>query len=389
MKIALNVWFLDQPTTGSGQYVDRLLARYAERHAEHQFLLCAHASQANPYARQPGTTSEQATMPAHFQWAGLRTPFDRSSRHLAKLWFEQFAFPAASRHWGAHVIHVPYWASPAFAPCPVVVTVHDLIPALLPAYRGGLRGRLYTSLVSASARRATAVLTDSEASRQDIIRHLGIPAERVRAVPLAADQQYSPARAQESADQVRAKYGLPPRYLLYLGGFDVRKNVAGILQAFARLNAEDVQLVVAGKLPAQDTASFPDPRRVARDLGILGRVVFTGWVDELDKPALYGQALAFVFPSKYEGFGLPPLEALACGTPVITSDRSSLPKAVGNGGLCVDPNDADALAQAMHRLCTDATLRASLSAAGLRHAERFDWDQVAKATLEAYRQIEH
>jgi glycosyltransferase involved in cell wall biosynthesis len=295
--------------------------------------------------------------------------------------------PRACRRWGATLLHVPYWAAPLRSPVPTAVTVHDLIPLLLPAYRGGLLGHLYTDLVARTARRAAAVLTDSEASRDDIVRHLGIPASRIHTIYLAAGDRFQPVTDPAVLAFTRGKLGLPSRYLLYLGGFDVRKNVARILHAFAMLETDEAHLVVAGRLPERDTPFAPDPRGLARSLGLVESVCFTGWVDEADKPALYAGADAFVFPSTYEGFGLPPLEAISCGTPAIVSDKSSLPEIVNNGGICVDPEDVAALAAAMDRLLHDAPYRAQLRRAGLEHAARFSWADTAQHTLDAYRAV--
>ena len=160
----------------------------------------------------------------------------RLSPNLGKLWFEQIAFPHACRRLHADVAFVPYWGSPMWRPCPVVVTVHDLIPLLLPLYRGGPLQRAYTSLVSRTARRAAAVLTDSEASKRDIVAHLGIAAERVHAIHLAADPRYRPVTDPAELARVRAKYGLPDEpFLLYLGGFDARKNVVRMIEAYGRM----------------------------------------------------------------------------------------------------------------------------------------------------------
>ncbi|MBN1642139.1 MAG: glycosyltransferase family 4 protein [Anaerolineae bacterium] len=379
MRIAINAWFVDRPTTGSGQYLTHLLAEYAAQEEGATYLLCGHVGQDPPAwlrDRQP-----------RFTWRTLRTPFDRFNRHLAKTWFEQVSFPRACRRWAADLIHVPYWAPPYCAPAPVLVTVHDLIPWLLPAYGGGALGRWYTRLVAASARRAACVLTDSAFSRRDIVHHLGIPGDRVRAVYLAADSSYAPVTSPAVLGEIAAKHRLPARYVLYLGGFDVRKNVPGILRAFALLPEDGPRLVVAGRLPAADTAFTPDPRRVARELGVEGRVCFTGWVDEADKPALYSGALAFLFPSYYEGFGLPPLEALACGTPAIVSDTGSLPEIVDGGGLSVNPADAQALADAIARLDADPALRARLAETGMAHAATFSWRETARQTWRAYRAV--
>jgi len=211
VRIALNVWFANQPTTGSGQYLTHLLAGYAERYRDHQFLLCGHTGQCPPSIHASRDHGSPSSLPPHFTWWRRGTPLDRVNRHLAKVWFEQLTFPSACRRWQADVIHVPYWGSPLRSSIPVVVTVHDLIPALLPAYRKGTKGRTYTALVSAAARRANTILTDSESSRQDIVQHLGIPPTRVRTVHLAADQLYASQPSAESDVDVRDRYGLPPR----------------------------------------------------------------------------------------------------------------------------------------------------------------------------------
>lgn len=372
MKIAINAWFIDRPTTGSGQYLAQLLDEFGARYSPHTFLLYG------PQAAPPFPLADCC------RWQRLRTPFDRLDPHLAKVWFEQVSFPYAARRDRAELIHVPYWASPLWMPCPVVVTVHDLIPLLLPAYSGGTLGKLYTGLVSISARRAARVLTDSHASRQDIITHLGIAPERVETIWLAADPRFRAADANEIA-RVRQKYALPPRYMLYLGGFDVRKNVSGLLHAFARLGPTDLRLVLAGKLPAQDTPFFPSPQRVADELGIADRVHLIGWVDEADKPALYSAAYALVFPSQYEGFGLPPLEAIACGTPAIVSNSSSLPEVVGEAGICVPPGDTAALAQAIRQIVEDPSRYEQLRAACASQAARFSRARTADQTFAAYR----
>ncbi|MBN1138339.1 MAG: glycosyltransferase family 4 protein, partial [Anaerolineae bacterium] len=157
-----------------------------------------------------------------------------------------------------------------------------------------------------------------------------------------------------------------------------------VLEAYARLDRTDIGLVIAGKLPAHDTSFAPHPGRIAGELGISNRMHLIGQVDEQDKPALYSMATGLVFPSHYEGFGLPPLEAMSCGTPVIVSNRSSLPEIAGAGGLHVEPEDIDALADAMRRLATDPVLGRELRSAALRQASRFAWRNTAQATLAAY-----
>ena len=359
MRVAINAWFWDSPTTGSGQYTRCLVEHLAALNADLQITLV-----------RPPTSNPQPP-----------------TSNLGKVHFEQITFPTTCRRLGANVAHVPYWAPPLHSSVPTVVTIHDLIPLLLPEYRGGPLVRLYTVLVATSARRAALVLTDSQASRRDILTRLGLPAERVRVVYLAADERYTPIAAPDDVP-VRARYGLPERYVLYLGGFDVRKNLATVLGAYRWAGpaiGDGCPLVVAGRLPDRDTSFIPDPRRLAREQGLDERTVRFIGVDQAAKPALYRGATAFIFPSRYEGFGLPPLEALACGTPVVGSNTASLPEIVGDAGMLLPPDDAEGMARALVRIVTQEDLRAELSRRALAQAARFSWQRTAHQTLAAYK----
>ncbi|MGB9593596.1 MAG: glycosyltransferase, partial [Anaerolineae bacterium] len=242
MKVALNAWFANQPATGSGQYTMRLLPA---------LRACAPDWEFAPVPPSRGALARLL------------------GENLYKVAFEQREFPRAVRRLRADVAHVPYWGGPMRCAAPVVVTIHDLIPLVLPEYRGDWRVRAYMRLVSASARRAAVVLTDSEASRRDILEHLRLDPDRVRAVYLAADEAYRP-QPPDAVEAVRRRLSLPPRYVLYFGGFDVRKNLGAVFGAFARVAARtpDVWLVVAGRLPPHDTSFTPDPRRLAREAGV-------------------------------------------------------------------------------------------------------------------------
>ncbi len=364
MRLAVNAWFCGQPTTGSGQYTRRLL-EYLPRVAP-EWTIC-------PLTGLP--TGECAGEPAG-RFADWR-----------KLWFEQVGFPRACRRSGVDVAHVPYWAPPLQPTVPTVVTIHDLIPLLLREYRGSPLARAYTALVTTTAANAALVLTDSQASRQDILTHLDLPPERVRAIPLAADACFRPQPDPTDA-AVRARYGLPDRYVLYLGGLDVRKNVVAALRAYrwaGPLLGSECPLVVAGRLPERDSHFVPDPRRQAGELGLdPAWLCLTGTVAEEDKAALYRGAVALIFPSRYEGFGLPPLEALACGTPVVASCAASLPEVVGDAGVLLEPDDDAGMAGALLQLAQDAAFRGEMSRRALVQAARFSWEQTARLTLAAY-----
>ena len=386
MRVALNGWFWHAPETGSGQYVRRL----------------ARALRTLPSPTRPEL---DVLVPRALSgddhrladaWDIRLHAHPISPTHLNKVWWEQVAVVRFAQRVKADLLHIPYWAPPAVPPrrggtkkrarMPVVVTVHDLIPRLLPAYRGGAAVRLYTALVSATTRRVDLVLTDSDSSKADIIASLGIPADCVRAIPLAVGEAYTSLSAPRDAE-VRQRLELPDAYLLYLGGFDQRKNLATLFAAFAivRKHWESARLVIAGKLPRSDTGFTPDPRRLAREAGIpAGAVRFLGFVAEEDKPALLRGATAFACPSIYEGFGYPCLEAIACGTPVVGSQTSSLPQVVGPAGVLLPPDDHAGMAGALLQLLVDADFRAELEAATDQQARRFSWRRTADETLAAY-----
>jgi glycosyltransferase involved in cell wall biosynthesis len=365
MRIGINVLFLERPETGSGQYTRHLLEALARVDSADEYL---------PFSPGPAPPIPNTQYPIS---------------NLAKLWFEQVAFPLACRRLDIDLAHVPYFASPLFPTVPTVVTVHDLIPLILPPYRGSPLVRLYTRLVAAAARKAEAIITVSQASARDIVRYLHIPPERIHVTHEAAGEAFQPVEDKAQLSGIRQKYALPKRYLLYLGGFDQRKNLSALLRTFALLvnRQPQARLVIAGKLPGRDSPLFPDPRRLVRELRVEERVIFTGWVPEEDKPALLSGAMAFVFPSLYEGFGLPAAEALACGTPVLASNCSSLPEVVGEGGILVEPTDVDALAEAMEVLLVDDALRAALRQMALAQAAQFSWKQTALETWAVYRKV--
>ncbi len=374
MRIVVNGWFWDAPATGSGQYVRRLVTALAALEPALELVVLL------PYGLPP-----RAERPAsHARITLVPHPTGRTNVH--KVWWEQIAVPGLAQRLNADLLHIPYWAPPASSAVPTVVTVHDLIPLLLPAYRGNAMVRLYTALVSATASRARMVLTDSQASRRDILEHLHLPDRTVRAIHLAVDEDFTAGPGPRDR-QIREKLRCPPRYSLYLGGFDVRKNLRTLFGAFSttRRACEDAELVVAGRLPTSDTAFTPDPRRLAREATIPDEAVhFLGFVLEEDKPALLRGARVFLFPSNYEGFGYPPLEALACGTPVVGSDQSSIPEVVGNAGVLLPPQDVQGMAGALIQLLVDDEFHAALKSNAVQQAQKFSWKRTAAETLDGY-----
>ena len=381
MHVVVNGWFWNRPDTGSGQYVRECIGALAALAPDVRLTVLV-----NQDAR--GKKQDEELPPNC-----ILHPVSCGLADWSKLHFEQFTFPRLCRELRADLAHVPYWGSPLGPSVPTVVSILDLIPLLLPEYRGGPLVRAYTGLVKAAAMNAKLVLTISESSRRDIVKHFNIPEARVRVTYLAAGPRYSPSRdpvddaALRDAALRRHHLDLPQDYVLYLGGFDARKNIETLLQVYTWAQdtlGHDFPLVVAGKLP-EHGGLFRDPRVIAKAIEVEDVVRCIGAVAEEDKPALYRGATAFLYPTRYEGFGLPALEALACGVPVVGSNASSVPEIVGEAGMLVDPDDARSMAGALIAVVTDDELREKLSRAAVEQARKFSWEKCARETLQAYR----
>jgi glycosyltransferase involved in cell wall biosynthesis len=378
MRIVINGWFaVHDAHTGSGQYLRALLEWLPRVAPEHDYHLVV---------PQAGPATPALPEGAAYQQHPLRC----GASHLAKVRFEQWQFPRACARLKADLAHVPYWAPPLASPAPIVVTIHDIIPLLMPEYRRGRGAALYTSLVTAAARGVSLALTDSQASAKDIQEHLRLPAEKVRAIYLAASPAYQPTGDWRVDDPIREKYGLPEGYVLYFGGFDRRKNLRALLSAWtwpAGAIGESYPLVIAGQLPTPDGEMFEDLPALAQELKIAETVKFIGPVAEADKPALYRAATVFAYPSRYEGFGLPPLEAMASGVPVVTTTGGSLPEVVENAGYLLPPDDTRNMGAAIITVVVEPQVHDDLRQRGLAQAKKFSWEKTARETAAAYASI--
>jgi glycosyltransferase involved in cell wall biosynthesis len=268
-----------------------------------------------------------------------------------------------------------------------VVTIHDVIPLVLPwAFSPRHRWVLATAFARIR-KQAEMVIVPSMAAAEDVVHYLQVERQRVVVIPMGCEARFCLAADPDQAATVRRRYGLPERYILFVGTLEPRKNINTLLQAFAQVIAEapqdDLTLVIAGGSGWGGEDYLATVHRLKLD----GCVRFTGFVDDVHLPDLYRGALLFVYPSLYEGFGLPVLEAMACGTPVITSDRTSLPEVAGDAAWLVDPTQTEALAAAMSALAYDAELRQSFRSRGLARARGFTWEAVAQQTLGIYRRV--
>ncbi|MDQ2903766.1 MAG: glycosyltransferase family 4 protein [Chloroflexota bacterium] len=382
MRIGINALFFKSPASGSGQYLLHLLNALAEVDQQNTYVLLG------PQPLPPDTT-----LPPRFSYQVTPVPAPAArSENIEKLIWEQTTGPRAAYKAGVDLFHVPHFAPPIRSRVPVVVTIHDVIPWHMPLYRAGAKVEAYSHLVAHAAHRASLVITVSQHARQDIIDTLKLPEERIRVIYEAAGEQYRPITDAALLAAARARYCVGARYIFYLGGLDVRKNVPQLVRAFAQVYREigdpDLQLLISGNPAKRQGPLFPDPRPVAAELGIEDKVICR-FVEDEDKPAIYSGAAAFVFPSLYEGFGLDPLEAMACGAPVVCSNRTSLPEVVGDAAISVDPTDLQELSSAISRVLSDSDLQADLRTRSVARAAQFSWRQTASETLAAYEAAYH
>ncbi len=310
-----------------------------------------------------------------------RLPFS-TERPTLRILYEQAALPFQLRRMCAALFHGTAFAGPLLGHVPQVITVHDLSFLRYPHFfrRGN---RLYLRTITGlSCRRAAAVIAVSRFTAAEITALLGVPRERIHVIYHGVEPRFHPLPRAE-VEAFRQRKGLPERYILHLGTLEPRKNVPTLIRAFARLRDPSLHLVLAGGKGWLYDAIFAQ----VQALGLEDRVHFPGYVPAEEQPLWYNAATLFVALSHYEGFGLPVLEAAACGLPVVAGDRSSLPEAAGEGALLVPPTDEAAVAEAMHRLLTDAALRETVRQAGLEHSRRFTWERTAQETVALYRQL--
>jgi glycosyltransferase involved in cell wall biosynthesis len=282
------------------------------------------------------------------------------------------------------LLHVQFTAPP-LAPCPVVASIHDLSFEHLPK-TFKRRSRMQMRLtIRRTAQTAAELITISEYSKRDIVTAYGIDSDRVTVTPLAAPAHFAPVTDATAIERVKKDYGFRGDYILAVGSIQPRKNLTRLIDAYAELvrsrNEENLpRLVLVGKR----AWLFEETIRTAERQQLQDRILFTGYVPERDLPALYSGALCFVYPSYFEGFGLPPLESMQCGTPVITGNLTSLPEVVGDAGIMVDPYDVRAISGAIARLIDDSGLRNCLRVKGLARARAFNWRETARRTVEVY-----
>lgn len=302
----------------------------------------------------------------------------------SRVW-SAWTFPRALKEDGIQVAHVQYTMPPRM-PCPTVTTIHDVSFKRFPKFFRLMDRWILDWAVKTASKKAARIIAPSEFTKNELVSLYRIDPGKIAVTYEGVDEQFRPMDRSVTHALVGEKYGLSSPFILTLGVIQPRKNLGRLLEGFAALKGNlesEHKLLIVGKYGWKEANL---ERRIA-ELGLAEDVVLTGYAPYEDLPALYNAADVFVYPSVYEGFGLPPLEAMACGTPVITGDSSSLPEVVGEAGVMVDPYDPDAFTEAMARVLSSESLRAEMSARGLAQAKKFSWDKMAQETLAVYRQV--
>ena len=300
---------------------------------------------------------------------------------------EQFILPGRFSDAGCDLIHIPHYNVPTMLRGPLVVTIHDLIHKIFPQFMGGGLRNVYSSfLLNTTARKARMILADSEWTKRDIQMHLGVPPERIKVVSLAVSPHFRVLPAKET-NTFRRAHGLDFPYLLSVGNSKPHKNLARLVRAFAAMKPGArgrTRLVLFGKADPR----YPEAKAEAALQGVRDSVIFLeSYLSDRDLVLLYNGAIGFVFPSLYEGFGLPPLEAMACGVPVLSSDGGSLPEVLGQAALLVSPYQEQDMARGIERLLGDRAVRTRLKVSGSKQVQKYSWKECARQTLRAYEEV--
>ena len=378
MRIGINASFLRKPFTGTGQVTINFLRKIGER-SDVEFIL---------YTEEP--IPQEIDLPRHFIHRSF-LPLWKRDDLIRKVWWEKYCLPRAVKLDNCDVF-ISLYQSSTILPKSIrhIMVVHDIIPKLFPEYLNNSRKQLHWHLTERGIRQADRIVAVSHHTEKDLIQHLGLLPAHVSVVPIDVDPIFKrPVSSERSAETLR-KYDLSPGYLYTGGGLEVRKNTENTLLAYKILRERAKEegndgliprLVISGALSPQLVPLVTDVERRVKELDLLPFVRILGFVPQEDVPALYHNARAFLFPSKYEGFGLPVLEAMNLGVPIVTSKRSSLPEVGRDAVLYVDPDDPDDISLAIRNILGNDSIRRTLSERARERAKRFSWKRFSDTVL--------
>jgi len=371
MRIGIDATALPPQPVGAGNYIIQLVRALAEANFDVQLVI---------FAQKKGPAL--IDLPEE-RWVEWRIVEDLSPG--SRLVWEQTRLPSLVRSTKVDLLHSLHYTRPLRLPCASVVTFHDMTFFLFPQLHTWARRLFFPTAMRISARQADAIITVSESTRQDAIRLLAIDPGKIFTAQLGVDPSFRTINDLGEKSRVIAKYNLPERFILYLGTIEPRKNLPILIRAYRQLvnSGTSHKLVLVGKYGWM----YEDVLDLVDELGLEDKVFFAGYVPQDDLPLVYNLASLFVYPTIYEGFGLPALEAMACGVPVITSQIASLPEIVGDAGILIPVNNVEALSEAMSRVLGDSTLREKLIKDGQLRSTKFSWDRTAQLTWQVYMQV--
>ena len=372
-RIAIEAQALRPPMSGVGRAVHELIAHLPAQATDHRFTV--------------------------YHPLGAPVPRERAGEHMSfrpsllptrlrpvRLLWQQAVLPLTLRWTRAEVLHATSYTAPLLTNVPVVLTIYDTIALQFPQWCKRLNALHFRLVMRRNAARAARIIVPSEATRADVVRDLGVPPEKIRMIPLGVSEAFRPVEDPAELRRAREELGLPTRYILFTGNLEPKKNLPALIDAFSESHLTGRythRLVIAGMKGWRCSDVFAAVRRNR----MADIVQFLGRVPSRLLPALYSGASVFVMPSLYEGFGLPPLEAMACGAPVVTTTAGALPEVVGDAALTVPPNDTRLLRMAIEKVLTNQYLARKLGELGRQRAKKFSWNTTARKTIEVYDEV--
>lgn len=354
MKTGIDIQTTLGQKTGFGFYVENLVKNLKKIDRENEYILI-----------KPGGEKDLNT-PKRFIW-------------------DQFKVPAVARKNKVDILHQPCFSAPIFYSGKVVVTIHDLIAIFYSQDIPFFSRQYFGKLMPYSYKFADKIICDSHNTRKDVISILGIPEEKTKVIPLAVSDEFTPVKNKKEIDRVKKKYNTGDHYFFHVGTLSPRKNLEFLIKVFYDISKiyPQYNLVITGKKGWYYEGLF----NLTKELHLEKKVVFTGYIDDQDKPYLYNGAKLLLFPSLYEGFGLPPLEAMSCKIPVISSNTSSLSEVIGNGGVLLSPKDKEGWVKEIKSLISNSSRYNQLADLAYKQSKKFSWEKTARETLQVYKNL--
>lgn len=354
MRIAIDTQTTLGQSSGFGSYVTNLVKALKKFYPDNEYnLIC------------PSKTQDLSTI-KRFIW-------------------DQFTFPNLAKKEKVDILHQPCFSAPIFYSGKKIVTVHDIIPLIFPHILPFASRMYFSKWMTYSYRHADSIICDSKSTKKDIIKYLKIRPEKIKVIYLAVSDNFKPAKSKKHINHIKNLYKTGDKYFIHIGTMEPRKNLDFLIKAYFKAVKSGVKenLVIVGK----KGYNYQKLYELVDKLNLQNRVIFTGYAEDKDIPALYSGATALTFPSIYEGFGFPPLEAMACGTPVIASNASSIPEVVGSAGILLSPKNENLWVKNMIKLANSPDLAQRLKRLGLEQAKKFSWEKTARETIEIYKRI--